>query len=283
MFNRISNSGKKKRLKRIFSEDGKCIIVPVDDSLIAGPTDGLFDIQSKIQQIESAKPNAIMSFSGSASLLTDCSIPLILNLTASTIQGQHTNKVLVSSVQRAINLGADAVAVHMNISSKFENEMLKNILPVSEECCRYGIPLMILAYPRGEKCIDGKVVDENYLEMQKNNKIEYTEKVAHCVRIAFELGADIIKTKYTGDSESFAKVVKCAPGCPVLIAGGDMVNKEILFNMVEGCIVAGGAGVSIGRNVFNNIHSDFLISVIKKIVFENYSASKANEYYLDSI
>lgn len=283
MLNKPYNLGKQRRIHRIFSKDNKCIVVPVDDSLISGPIDGLFDIQNKIKQIESAKPSALMTFSGSATLFSDYSVPLILNLTASTILGQHTNKVLISSVRNAIYLGADAVAVHINISSQYESSMLKNILSVSEECNRYGIPLMILSYPRGEGYVDGKIKDENYLNLQKENNDAYTEKVAHCVRIAFELGADIIKTKYTGSAGSFERVVKSAPGCPVLIAGGNMIDEDALFEMIEGCMMAGGSGVSIGRNVFNHIHSDSVISTIKKIVFSGFSANEAKTFYLNSI
>ncbi len=106
--------GKTRRLKRMFSTTGKCLLVPLDDSLISGPENGLYDIRAKAAQIEKSKPSAIMAFPGTMSLIQDVSIPLVLNLTASTAIGQHTNKVLVSSVERAVALGAEAVAVHIN-------------------------------------------------------------------------------------------------------------------------------------------------------------------------
>lgn len=279
----MSNVGKERRLYHLFRGKDKCIIVPIDDSLISGPKDGLFDLKKKIQQIEKATPNAILAFSGSANIIDDLSIPIILNITASTILGQHTNKVLVSSLEYAISIGADAVAVHLNISSQYESEMLKVAGVVSDECHKYGMPLMILAYPRREKMINGIIVDDNYNELIHNANDKYTQLVAHCVRIAYELGADIIKTQYTGSYTSFQNVVSSAPNKPIVIAGGRNIEVDVLFQMIDDAIKAGGAGVSIGRNVFNNEYSDIIISAIKKIVFDRFSASQAKEYYFDSI
>ena len=54
----------------------------------------------------------------------------IVNLTASTTIGKHTRKVLVASVEQAVRLGADAVGVHVNISSEYEHEMLRILAEV---------------------------------------------------------------------------------------------------------------------------------------------------------
>ena len=153
----------------------------------------------------------------------------------------------------------------------------------SDECHRYGMPLMILAYPRREKTINGIIADDNYDELINNSNDKYTQLVAHCVRIAYELGADIIKTQYTGSYTSFQNVVSSAPNKPVVIAGGKNMEIDVLLKIVDDAIKAGGAGVSIGRNVFNNEHSDIIISAIKRIVFDGFSASQAKKYYFDSI
>lgn len=281
MENRLNRQmvGKQRRLAQILSLDNKCVVVPVDDSLIAGPEDGLFDLKEKLKQIEDAKPDAIMCFSGSAQLCNNASIPLILNLTASTLLGQHTNKVLVSTVEHAVYIGANAVAVHMNLSSRYESEMLKNILQISDDCNKYGMPLLILAYPRSEIFANGKLNDNNYLKLKSENEEEYAKLVAHTVRIAFELGADIIKTQYTGSQKTFEKVVKSAPDIPVLIAGGSKINTDALFAMIEASIDAGGAGVSIGRNVFNQTYSEYMIEAVKSIVHKGENALTAKKIY----
>ena len=45
-------------------------------------------------------------------------------------------------------------------------------------------------------------------------------------RIGAECGADIVKTLYTGDIDSFAKVVKSVP-VPVVIAGGPKAKTDL--------------------------------------------------------
>lgn len=255
--------GKRRRLHRILGASGKAVIVPLDDNLISSYNIGLQDLKEKITAIEAARPNGILCYYGTASLLSDLTIPMIINITASTVQSQHTKKELISSVLQAVSIDASAVAVHINISSKYESEMLHNLGNVAESCNKYGMPLLAIIYPRKESDIG----DENYLELKQKNVVDYTKIVSHCVRIAFELGADLIKTQYTGDAQSFSQVVNAANGRPVLIAGGSLCEEQQLYEMVKGATEAGAAGVSIGRNVFNRSNSEEIINIIRKIIF----------------
>ena len=255
--------GKRRRLFRIFGDAGKGIIVPLDDNLISNNNIGLNDLKSKIQSIEYAKPNGILCYLGTTGLIGDYAIPIITNISASTVQSNHTRKTLISSVEHAVKMDAAAVAVHINISSKYETEMLNNLGIVSEQCNEWGMPLMVIIYPRKES----NNSDDNYEALKMDNPDAYTDLVCHCVRVAFELGADIVKTKYTGSVDSFKKVVEAACGKPVLIAGGNMKTEERLLCMVRDAINAGAAGVSIGRNVFNRLDSEKIISKIQKIIF----------------
>lgn len=256
--------GKRKRLHRILGSAGKCVIVPIDDSLISFDNKGLTDLLPKINNIIDANPNGVLCYYGAASLISRLDIPLIINISASTIQSSHTRKVLISSVQQALAIDAAAVAVHINISSRFEGEMLRNLGIVSETCNTYGMPLLVITYPRKELASG----DENYYSLKEANIEEYTRLVSHCVRVAFELGADIIKTQYTGDTESFSKVVLAASGKPVVIAGGKLCDENHMYEMVLNAMQAGAAGISIGRNIFNRENSYEVIKNLQKIVFE---------------
>ncbi len=106
-------------------------------------------------------------------------------------------------------------------------------------------------------------------------KSEYDVKVVkHAARLGAELGADMIKVPYTGSSESFHEVVE---GCsvPVVIAGGEKVetDKDILV-MVKGAMTAGGAGVSIGRNVFQHKDPERIVKAISKIVHKGFTVEE---------
>ena len=271
--------GKEKRMWNIFKGRGKCIIVPFDDNLISGITTNI-SYTEKVRTVVQSTPDAILTYKGTCGLICDNSISRIVNISASTVNSNHTNKVLVSSVKGALALGADAVAVHINISSRYESEMLSQFGRVSEICDEYGMPLFALAYPRKEHIDEsGTMTDDNYLSLKNSNPDEYTELVCKCVKIAFELGADIIKTQYTGSEDSFRKVVAAANGVPVVIAGGPYMKIDDLFATIYDATRAGASGVSIGRNVFNREDSNRVVLAIKKILFDCSSLDETLRFY----
>jgi len=261
--------GKTKRLKKIFShQSGKIVIVPLDDSLLAGPINGLENLKDKTERIISAKPDAIIGFQGLlrnlSSIINDT--PSILNLTASTTKSIHTKKVLVGSLELAMQLDVQAVAVHVNISSKYESGMLKILGKISTGCNKIGMPLMAIMYPRKEN-EDGS--DNNYYAVKEKNRLKYSELIAHSVRVGVELGADLIKTQYTGDSESFKLISESCNPIPVIVAGGKPVSFSEMLQIAEGAIKAGASGISFGRNIFSRKNPQKYISAVKKIVHEN--------------
>ncbi|MDD1767298.1 MAG: fructose-bisphosphate aldolase, partial [Methanomassiliicoccales archaeon] len=130
---------------------------------------------------------------------------------------------------------------------------------MTRKCTEWGMPLLVMIYPRGKKIKDSFDVD----------------LVKHCARVGAELGADVIKTNYTGDIDSFKEVVKGALA-PVVIAGGPkMDSDEKLLEMVRDSIYAGGRGVSIGRNVFQHRNVMGITRAISSIVLDNASVEDA--------
>ncbi len=260
-----SEFGKKRRLARLF-HDRKTVIVPVDDSLIFGPKNGLFKIRDTISEIVKNEPNALLGFQRDLEMVSHENIcmPFIFNLTASTTLSQHTKKTMIASVEFASKNGADCVACHVNFSSQYENEMIHNFAFISQQCDMLGMPLLAIAYPRSEK--DGK--DYNYEDLKENDIDAYTELVAHAVRVSDELGADIIKTNFTGTLESFKEVIIAANGKPVVIAGGHKISVANSLQNVENAMKAGASGISFGRNVFNADDISMYITAVKRIVFK---------------
>ena len=252
-------------------------MIPMDDGLIDGPEGGLRCQQDKLKEIVNANPNGILGFRG---LLINCwkqlnNIPVIINLTASTSLVTHTRKVLVGHVEDAIRLGADGVAVHVNISSKYESEMLKILGKISSECEKMGIPLLALMYPRSEN-FDGS--DNNFIELKKKSIKKYVQLVRHAARIGSELGADIIKTQFTGNIETFSTVVESCGGSHVVIAGGPKVKTEQILQDTYESIQAGASGVCIGRNAFNRENTSKFIKSLNMIVHNNNTVEDALLY-----
>jgi DhnA family fructose-bisphosphate aldolase class Ia len=257
----IAQLGKQKRLDRILSHNGKTFIVPVDDLLINGTNQQLVDYMDKVPLLGKANISAVLGFPGVFNQfyaeLKDK--PWIINLTTSTTLSEHLHKRLSLSLKHAISMGCDAVAVHVNITSSCEGSMIQNLAAISCECQDYGIPLLAIVYARKEGS-DG--MDDNYLQMKNRDRERYTAIVSHACRVAVELGADIIKTNYTGDADSFQKVIYAAGSVPVVIAGGQQISEQESLDNVRGALQAGAAGICFGRNFF---YRDNVLSFAEKV------------------
>lgn len=253
----MSDLGKNLRLKRIFSKrTNKSIIVPMDHGVTIGPVEGIVMIKDSIEKVIKGGANGIILHKGLASQaipFLNGNNSLIIHMSASTNIGNHLmKKVRVCSIQEAINIGADAISMHINLGSDSEPEQIKDLASLAEECDSFGMPLMVMTYVKGQP------------------EDEYDpQKISHAVRIAAELGADIVKCNYTGDPETFSRVVE---GChvPILIAGGprkESIND--LFTMVYDAVKAGAAGISIGRNIFEQKYPQLITELLVKIVHKN--------------
>ncbi|MDR3291725.1 MAG: 2-amino-3,7-dideoxy-D-threo-hept-6-ulosonate synthase [Methanobrevibacter sp.] len=256
--------GKKIRLERIINrKTKKTVIAPMDHGVTIGPISGIIDISKTIDSIRNGGANAVLMHKGIVSQGHrgyGNDIGLIIHLSASTsLSPDPNNKVLVTSVEKAIQLGADAVSVHVNIGSETEAKMLQELGEVAETCSQWGIPLLAMMYPRGER-----ITNENDVEMVK-----------HAARVGSELGVDIVKTNYTGSPETFEEVVEGAI-VPVVIAGGPKVNtnKELL-EMAKDSIEVGGAGVAFGRNIFQAKDPAKMTKAIAEVVHNNLDVEEA--------
>ncbi len=247
--------GKDIRLERIMNRQTKrTIIVPMDHGLTMGPIAGLVDMKKTVETIVEGGANGIILHKGivrSGHRGGGRDIGLIIHLSGSTSLGIDPNaKVDVCTVEEAIQLGADAVSIHINLGANTEPDMLQHFGKVSKECMKWGMPLIAMIYTRGKK-----------IENEFDVKV-----VKHAARVGAELGADLVKVNYTGSPESFKEVVDGCP-VPVIIAGGEkMETDEEVLTMVEGAMKAGGAGVSIGRNVFQHKDPKVILKKIAKIV-----------------
>lgn len=262
----MSKIGKEVRLERIMNRDTeRTVIVPMDHGITSGPIDGLRDMSGAVNKVAEGGANAVLLHKGmvqAAHRGYGKDIGLIVHLSASTSLGPDpNNKVQVASVKEAVKLSADAVSVHVNVGSEEEARQLKEMGKISEKCEKWGMPLVAMMYPRGDK------VDNEF----------DAEVVGHAARVGAELGADIIKTNFTETISSFRDVTR---GCsaPVVIAGGPKAesDKEVL-EMASHAIRAGGAGVSIGRNVFQHKKPSGMIKALSEIVHHGADVEEAEE------
>lgn len=251
----MSTIGKEIRIRRILV-GGKALIVAMDHGVSSGPIAGLEDIRKAVANVAKGGATGVVLHKGSVRFAKDYfdeKLALIVHLSASTSLGPHGDrKVLVGEVEEAIACGADAVSVHVNLGGPDDDRMLADLGTMAGAANRFGMPLLAMMYPRGPSVDDPYDVDV----------------VKHVARVGVELGADVVKTLYTGTPETFREVVRGTP-VPVVVAGGPKLEsaREVL-EMVAGALEAGAAGVSIGRNVFQAKDPIGMTRAIARILFD---------------
>jgi len=253
-------SGTEIRLNRLMRK-GKMLCIPMDHGISNGPIEGLEDPHSMIYKCESHGLTSIIINKGILKTLPrPTKIGVLVHFSSSTSLSTAPNrKMLTGTVEEAIRLGADGVSLHINIGGKEEPEMLEQLGMIAEQCHRWNMPLLAMMYPRGESV--------------KNPHDPGI--VAHVARIGAEHGADIIKTVYTGDIDSFSKVVKCTP-VPIVIAGGPKAKSDIeILQMTEDAMAAGAKGVTYGRNIFAHKYPHQMVQALAAIIFKNETAKEA--------
>ncbi len=255
------NTGTSARLERI-GTDGKYLIVPMDHGITLGAVDGLLDIESTIDGVTRGGADAVLTQKGIAPRVhpNKNDKGYIVHVNASTAIGPDENdKRVTSTVEEAIRVGADAVSLHINVGSTYEPKQLEDLAELTADATRYGIPVLAMAYARGPG-VDGTD----------------PEALGHAVRLAEEAGAHIVKTGYSGDAGSFEHVVE-STRLPVVIAGGSKGTDRETIEMVRGAMDAGGAGVSMGRSIFQHDDPEAIARAVSAVIHEDAETDEALE------
>jgi DhnA family fructose-bisphosphate aldolase class Ia len=176
--------------------------------------------------------------------------------------------VPVCSPHDASRLGGVGVVAYLfwgYESGKVRDANIRNIAELARHCDRAGMPLVVEAMARGK--------------LVKSSKID-PELTKIAVRMAGELGADIIKADYTGDIDSFREVVNISP-IPVMIAGGPEMNtpRQVLQTAAD-ALAAGAVGVFFGRNVFQAPNPALMVRALRAIIHGDMAVEAAEKIAL---
>ncbi|NHN57813.1 MULTISPECIES: 2-amino-3,7-dideoxy-D-threo-hept-6-ulosonate synthase [Halorussus] len=253
------DAGTAARLDRI-GTDGKYVIVPMDHGITLGAVTGLGDIESTIDAVTRGGADSVLTQKGIAPRVhpNKNDAGYVIHLNASTSIGPDNNdKRLTGTVKEAVRAGADAVSFHINVGSKYEREQLEDLSKITDDADEYGMPVLAMAYARGPG------VDEHD-----------AENLGQAVRLAEEVGSDVVKTAYSGDAESFEHVV-ASTSLPVVIAGGEPEGDRATLDAVRGAMDAGAAGVSMGRSIFQHDDPEAITRAVAAVVHEGYAADEA--------
>ncbi len=163
------------------------------------------------------------------------------------------------SVQYAVEeLGASAVGYTMYAGSDYEDRMWQDFREVQEEARRYGVPVVMWAYPRG------RGIEENSDYSGDTD----TDVIAYAARLGLELGADVVKCKYPGSREETEKVLDVTGKMKFVMSGGSKRSDDEFLEDVQNTIDAGGNGLAVGRNIFQREDPTEILDRLEEVLYE---------------
>jgi fructose-bisphosphate aldolase/2-amino-3,7-dideoxy-D-threo-hept-6-ulosonate synthase len=256
-------AGKTARLARI-GTGGRYLVVPMDHGLTLGAVEGLVDLGSTVEAVASGGADAVLTQRGVADRVHPNvgGAGYVVHLNGSTDIGpDESDKRPTATVEDAIRAGADAVSFHINVGSEYEPDQITQLSEVTSAAERYGLPVLTMAYARGH-------------DVRDDDPAAFAEALGHAVRLAEEVGSDLVKTAYSGSPDTFERVVE-STSLPVLIAGGSRGTDRETLEMVRGAMDAGARGVSMGRSVFQHEDPEAITAAVAAVVHDDTTVEDA--------
>jgi class I fructose-bisphosphate aldolase len=283
--------GKRARLRRLLFEfgpgNGTLLLLPIDQGIEHGPRDFFPNPASKDPEYQfrlaaEAGYSAIACQIGLAEkYYPDYAgqVPLLLKVNGKTDvpPSDEALSTTNASVEDAVRLGADAVGYTLYVGSPRQGEDLHQLQGVREDCDRYGMPLVIWAYPRGRDIAEKGGQSSFYA-------------IDYAARLAMEMGADVVKLNLPkadpdkdkdspapyneggfSEEEMVQHVVASAGRSLVVLSGGSKIDDDKLLQQTRYIMEAGGSGVIYGRNVWQREWGEALdiIEQIKEIMLSS--------------
>jgi len=275
-------TNKEARLNRLLT-GGRCLDIAVDHGVCNEPSflAGLEDMPAVMDQLVAARPDAIQLNLGQADLLQGRpgrdKPALVLRLDMGNPYNAEVHRVMWAVLQNtqdpvlpAVQMDAACVVVNLFMlpgEPDLFRQCVANIARVRADCDRYGMPLMIeplVMAPHTER--GGYMVDGD------------AQKIVTLVRLAREMGADIVKADPTTDAQDFHRVVQAAR-CPVLVRGGGREPLRQVFARSRQLLDQGAVGMVYGRNVYQHTNPTAVVQALMAMIHRGASAEAAWALY----
>jgi DhnA family fructose-bisphosphate aldolase class Ia len=269
----MTTVGEEIRLSRLFNGSSNAVIVAIDHGLYFGPLPGLIDLPQVIRKLSAADGillaagmirhcREFFARRGAPAMITR--LNWATNYMAQWDYG-HSHSVPLLTVDDALHLGADLVVASLTLRGPDQLEDAKNVelfASYVQQKSRAGVPLICEVYPIG-----GDFAAPEELQ----------EQVLIGCRMAVELGADLIKTFYTG--KGFHKVT-AATNIPIFALGALKKPTELdALKLAFEAVKAGARGVVFGRNVVQARRPQALLDALGEVVKAGVTPERAAETY----
>lgn len=251
-----------RRFHRLFGADGRSVVVAMDHGITDGAVVGFENPEKVLEQVIAGGADAILTSVGIArhfsKQLKD--VGLLIRCDGATSPLLEHPRELIIPVNDILSTGADAAAAMYFPGIAHGRNSTMYFPRLAAEAHRWNIPVMAEALPYG---------------FEEHPAARAVAPVADTCRMAAENGADIVKTFYTGEGESFRKVIRSCY-VPVLVLGGPKTHSDREFlESIRGALDAGAAGVVIGRNVWQAASTTAMTQALVALVHHDASVDDA--------
>lgn len=248
-----------------FLRGGKGILLAYDQGLEHGPSKDFneksVDPDYILEIARKGKFTGVIFQKGVAEKYYKGTVPLIVKVNGKTsLPKGEPIASQICSVKQAKALGAKAVGYTIYLGSTHENLMLTEFGRIQQEAHELGLAAIAWIYPRGEAITNDTA----------------PEIIAYAARAGLEVGADAVKIKYTGDSNTFRWAVRSAGAVKVFMSGGPKApTDEAFLTQVKGVMDAGATGLAVGRNVWQHERPLEMAAALREIILNGQNVETA--------
>jgi len=236
--------GKSLRLKRLFySGSNVGLIVPIDHGLTTGPIAGLRTLSEITGWIGCDAISAIILHKGILERLVTAGYPsattgVILHLNGMPLLGEESDtKQLVTTVETAIRMGADAVSLQVSFTEDNYHHNMELLGTVTDAASSAGLPVLTMLYDKAPHSSDTEAVD----------------RLHKLIRVVTEVGADLVKISFPKKESALREIVAAhGSSIRILVAGGEQTTDDDFCSFTESVMRSGAQGLCAGRNVFQS-------------------------------
>ena len=254
----------KARTRRIFGSDGRTVIIAMDHAAFMGPMAGLEKPADLLRTIVGSGADAILTTAGIAAQCGDAlgHAGLILRSDGGSTRRdpQPAGLRQTVSVERALRLGADAVACMGMIGYADESSSLQVLSQLVDACSPWDLPVLA-----------------EMLVQRSDGGRPTADDVAFAARVGAELGADLIKTMFVPPADEYRQAIASC-FVPLVVLGGEKAGDDrAVLDSVTLSLTAGATGVAIGRNVWQHRNPAGMVRALVALVHGGASVDEALE------
>jgi fructose-bisphosphate aldolase, class I len=241
-----------RRLRRCFGPDGRTVMIAMDHLPKFGQAVEVPAYGRLLPMMAAADVDAVILRAGPALRFQNEIDRLGLVVSLGKEMAQH------DGVEVALRLAADMVKIEVFPGPATSRETKTTLGGLGSACGRWSMPSIVEVIPGSFEDLDAHTA----------------QNIAAGIRLASDLGADVVKTKFVGTIDSFHKAIADA-GVPVVVLGGGNGDVRNLFEMVQKALEAGAAGVAVGRRVWRSERPDRVAGGLVEFVHEGLSVDRA--------